>query len=189
MIELIFDKDCFKILSLFSVSPGSGFRRTLIKDKTLLNNVPLDKALTRLVRANVLRNDRNVYRINFESEYSKKVLEIVEKQHKEMKELPLNVYFLIIDLVDSLSVMKRKKIEVYLFGSYSKLVYREKSDVDIAVLGPEDMGNKTLLKISNKLEDKYGKHVEVHDFVKEDFYRNKKDPLVNDILTNGIRLI
>ena len=151
MIEQIFDKDCFKILSMFSVSPGSGFRRNQIKEKTLLNNVPLDKALTRLVRANVLRNDRNIHRINFESDYSNNVLEIISKQHKEMKELPLNVYFLLIDFADSLSVLKRKKIEVYLFGSYSKLIYREKSDVDIAVLGLEDLDNKMLLKFSKKL--------------------------------------
>lgn len=189
MIGLIFDKDCFKILSLFSVSPGSGFRRNQVKEKTLLNNVPLDKALTRLVRGNVLRNDRNIYRINFESEYSKNVLEILSKQHKEMKELPLNMYFLLIDLVDGISILKKKKIEVYLFGSYSKLIYREKSDVDIAVLGPENLDVNMILKISNRLEVKYHKHVEVHDFVKENFYKNKKDPLVNDILTNGIRLI
>ncbi len=145
--------------------------------------------MTRLVRANVLRNDRNIYRINFESEYSNNVLEIVSKQHKGMKELPLNVYFLLIDFADGLSVMKRKKIEVYLFGSYSKLIYREKSDVDIAVLGPENLDINRILKISNKLEVKYNKHIEVHDFIKEDFYKNKRDQMVNDILTNGIRLI
>jgi predicted nucleotidyltransferase len=189
MIELIFDKDCFKILSLFSISPGSGFRRNQIKDKTLLNNVPLDKALTRLVRANVLRNDKNIYRINFESEYSKKVLDIISKQHKEMKELPLNVYFLITDLVDGLSVMNRQRIEVYLFGSYSKLIYREKSDVDIAILGPEDLDMDAISRISKKIENKYEKHIEIHDFVKGEFYKNKRDPLVKDILTNGIRLI
>jgi len=187
MIELIFDKDCFKILSLFSISPGSGFRRTQIKEKTLLNNVPLDKALTKLLRTNVLRNDNNIYRINFENEYSKKVLEIISKQHKELKELPLNVYFLIIDLVDSLSAMK--SIEIYLFGSYSKLVYREKSDVDIAVLGPPNLDMAMLSKISKKLEKNYGKHVEIHDFIKGDFYKNKKDPLVKEILINCIRLI
>lgn len=187
MIELIFDKDCFKVLSLFSISPGSGFRRTQIKEKTLLNNVPLDKALAKLLKTKVLRVEKNIYRIDFENEYSKKVLDIVTKQHKELKELPLNVYFLIIDLVDYLST--RKRIDVYLFGSYSKLIYREKSDVDIAVLGPEDMNMEMLAKISKKLEKSYGKHVEIHDFVKDDFYKNKKDPLVKDILQNGVRLI
>jgi len=189
MIEPIFDKDCFKILSLFSVSPGSGFRRNQIKDKILLNNVPLDKALARLLLCGVLRNDDNIYRINFESEYAKNVLEIVTKQHKEMKELPLNIYFLLIDLADNLLTMNRKGIEVYLFGSYSKLIYREKSDVDIAVLGPEDMSIDAISKVAKKLEQKYDKHIELHDFIKGDFYRNKKDPLVNDIFTNGIRLI
>lgn len=187
MIEMIFDKDCFKVLSLFSVSPGSGFKRSQIKEKTRLNNVPLDNALTKLLKTKILRNDKNVYRVNFEDEYSKKVLDIVSKQHKELKELPLNVYFLIIDLVDYLSTMK--KIEVYLFGSYSKLIYREKSDVDVAVLTPEEMDISAISKITKKLEKNYGKHVEIHDFVKDNFYKNKKDPLVADILQNGIRLI
>lgn len=151
--------------------------------------MPLDKALDRLLLCGVLRNDNNIYRINFESEYAKKVLEIVSKQHKEMKELPLNVYFLLIDLADSLSAMCRKGLEVYLFGSYSKLIYKEKSDVDIAVLGPEDMDVDAISEVVKKLEKKYGKHIELHDFVKGDFYKNKKDPMVNDILTNGIRLI
>lgn len=187
MIGLLFDTDCFKILSMFSISPGSGFKRNQIKETTKLNNVPLDKALCKLLRSEILKSDKKVYRINFENDNSKKVLEIVTKQHKELKELPLNVYFLLIDLVDSLSTTK--KIEVYLFGSYSKLIYKEKSDVDIAVLTLENCKVDRLSKISKKLEKTYGKRVEIHDFIKNDFYKNKRDPLVKDILQNGIRLI
>lgn len=187
MIGLLFDTDCFKILSLFSVSPGSGFKRNQIKETTKLNNVPLDKALRKLLRSDVLRSDKKVYRINFENDNSKKILEIVSKQHKGLKDLPLNVYFLLIDLVESLSTVP--KIEVYLFGSYSKLIYREKSDVDIAVLVPENFNMDDLSKITKKLEKNYGKRVELHDFIKDNFYKNKRDPLVKDILQNGIRLI
>jgi predicted nucleotidyltransferase len=187
MIGQLFDIDCFKILSLFSVSPGSGFNRNKIKETTKLNNVPLDNALNKLLKSEILRNDKRVYRINFENDYSKKMLEIVTKQHMELKDLPLNVYFLLIDLVESLSTTK--KIEVYLFGSYSKLIYKEKSDVDIAVLVPDGFNIDAINKLTKKLEKNYGKRVEVHDFIKDTFYKNKKDPLVKDILQNGIRLI
>ena len=187
MIGQLFDTDCFKILSLFSVSPGSGFKRNFIKDTTTLNNVPLDKALCKLLRSEILKSDKKVYRINFENDNSKKILEIVTKQHKEMKDLPLNVYFLLIDLADSLSTIK--KIEVYLFGSYSKLIYKEKSDIDIAVLVPENYDINSFNKIIKKLEKNYGKNIELHDFIKDSFYKNKRDPLVADILINGIRLM
>ncbi len=187
MIGLLFDTDCLKILSLFSVSPGSGFKRNLIKETTKLNNVTLDKALCKLLRSGILKSDKKIYRINFENDNSKKILEIVTKQHKELKDLPLNVYFLLIDLVDSLSTVN--KIEVYLFGSYSKLIYREDSDVDIAVLMPETFNLDVVNKIAKKLEKNYRKQIEVHDFIKDTFYKNKRDPLVKDILQNGMRLI
>ena len=45
MISYLFEKDIFKVLSLFGISPGSRFKRNEIKDKTLLYNVNLDKAL------------------------------------------------------------------------------------------------------------------------------------------------
>ena len=49
MITDIFNKDIVKILTLFSVSLGSKFTRNEIKEKTMLNNVPLDNALNILL--------------------------------------------------------------------------------------------------------------------------------------------
>ena len=112
---------------------------------------------------------------------------MVIRQYKGLKELPLNVFLLIIDLIDSLSTIR--KIEVYLFGSYSKLIYREKSDIDIAVLLQSENKKINFDKISQKLEKIYGTRVEIHDFDKGKFYDNKDDPLVSDILRNGIRLL
>lgn len=187
MIGQIFDKDSYKIISLFSLSPGSRFKRNDIKEKTKLNNVTLDKALNRLIYSNIIIFDKNYYQLNFNNENSKKIIEIASRQYKDLKELPFNVYLLLIDLIDHLSSIR--KIEVYLFGSYSKLIFREKSDIDIAILTTGEANMKNIVKISNKLEKKYGKRIEIHDFPKEAFYKNQSDPLVKDIIQNGMRLL
>lgn len=187
MINQIFDKDSFKIMSLFSLSPGSKFRRIEIKERTKLNNVPLDNALQRLLSSQILKRDKNLYAINFQNDLSKQVLEIPAKQYKNLKELPFNVYLLLLDLVKEISTTKG--IELYLFGSYSKLVYNEKSDVDIAILTPEKFDKNNIQNITQKLEEIYAKNVEIHFFTKKLFYKNKKDPLIKEIIQNGIKLV
>ncbi len=107
--------------------------------------------------------------------------------------LPKNItqimvkYYLILDIVAALSHFKG--IEVYLFGSYAKLIYTEKSDVDIAIVHLKEFRHKeAIIKLISKIEKAYDKKVEVHYFEKESFYRNKKDLLVKGILNDGIRL-
>lgn len=187
MIEPVFDCDCFKILGLFAVSPGSRFRREEIKARTRLNNVPLDKALARLVNSRVLKTDRSLYGLDFENENAKKLIELISKQYKELREIPLDVFFALSDLADALSTVKG--IEVFLFGSYAKLIYREKSDIDVAVLLDSKSKGTDLARLAQRLEKVYGKKVQLHDFEKAAFYKNKKDPLVSDILRNGVRLL
>lgn len=187
MIGLIFDKECFKIISLLSLSPGSRFSRNDIKEKTRLNNVPLDIALKKLLSSKILIKDARLYQANFENDDSKKIIDLLSKQYKKLKELPLDVYFLLIDLISSAYTIKG--IEIYLFGSYSKLVYQLGSDVDIAIIASKDFDKNSLIKAKNKLEKKYNKNIEIHDFDRSSFYKNKSDPLIKDILKNGIKLI
>jgi len=187
MINQIFDSDSFKIISLFSLSPGSRFRRKEIKEKTKLNNIPLDKALSKLLSTKILNKKNNLYEINFQDENAKKVLELASKQYKELKELPFDVYLLLLDLVLAFSTIKN--VELYLFGSYSKLIYNEKSDVDIAILTPERFDKKRISKTIERLEKVYKKNIEIHFFTKKIFYRSKKDALVREIIKNGVRLI
>lgn len=186
MIEPVFDKDCFKALSVFAMSPGSRFRREEIKAKTRLNNVPLDKALVKLVNCRILKMEKNLYGIEFDSEASKRVIDAVIRQYKELREIPLDVFLILADIVDAMATVKG--IEVYLFGSYAKLIYREKSDVDVAIVF-ERAHHLDLARLEQKLEKTYGKHVQIHDFDKGPFYNNKNDPLVSDILRNGVRLL
>jgi predicted nucleotidyltransferase len=187
MISLIFNKEEFKILNIFSISPGSKFRRNEIKEKTKLNNVPLDEALLKLVKSDIIKKERKFYSINFENSYSKLIIEIISKQYKFLKEIPLDVYFLITDLISESKLLR--KTEIYLFGSYSKLIYKDTSDIDIAILTDSNFDKKSVNKIIQKLEKRYSKNIEIHLFEKSKFYKNKKDPLIKDILKNGIKLI
>lgn len=182
MISIALDKDIAKILSIFALSKGSRFNRNEILNKTKLNNVPLDNALSRLINSRILNKERNYYSMNFDNQDGKKIIEILSSQYKQLKEMPLEAYFSILEMVNILST--KKDIEVYLFGSYSKLIFKAGSDIDIAVLS-----DKKITANISKIEKKYGRSIEIHHFSKKEFYRNKKDPLVKDILKNGVKLI
>lgn len=184
MINLVFDKDIFKILTVFSISPGSRFRRNELKEKLILNNIPLDNALLKLIKQNLIKQEKKLYSINFENSDIKLILEAINKQYKFLKEIPLNVYFLLIDLISNIKLIKS---EIYLFGSYSKLIYKEDSDIDIAILD-KSFKKESINQFINKLEKKYKKEIQLHIFDKKEFYKNKKDPLVKDIIKNGVRL-
>jgi len=203
MISQLFTQDTFKLLTLFSLSPGSRFNRNEIKERVVLNNVPLDKAISRLLASGVVRKEGSLYSLNFENSYSKMLIDVCRRQHVQLKKLPLKVYFLLADL--ALHVSSVRGVEVYLFGSYSKLVFTERSDVDIAFLlpkqhrdtpdackrplSPASSGRDSLLKLAAKAGEAYGMNVEPHFFEKSGFYANRKDPLVKEILKNGVRIV
>src|SRR3989338_7886530 len=112
MISQIFDTDIFKIITLFSVSPGSRFSRKELKEKTLLNNVPLDKALVRLAYSKILSLERGFYFLNLYSEAAKLLIPLAKKQFTELREIPLSVYFLLLDMAYYLSSQRGR--DVYL---------------------------------------------------------------------------
>jgi predicted nucleotidyltransferase len=188
MITQLFDKDIMAVLTVFSLSPGSRFRRKELKEKTRLNNVSLDNALTLLLNSGLIKKEKRLLSLNFDKENTRQVIALVSQEYKNLRELPLDVYFSVTGLVSFLD--KLKGFEVYLFGSYAKLVFKEGSDIDVAIVSGR-MDSKTKAKIgkaTSKLESRYKTSIEVHYFTKK-FHKSKKDPLVKDILKNGIRLI
>ena len=187
MISQIFDRGSFKAIALFSLSPGSRFRRKEIKDRTGMHNVPLDNALSRLVTSGIIRKEKGIYSVNLDSQFAGQIIAIASSHHKYMRNLPLDVYFLLADIIYELSIVRG--IEVWLFGSYSKMVYSDKSDIDIALIMHDDFSKDSIKKAFRKIEKHYGKKVEEHFFDAQSFYKNKRDPLVKEILRNGIRLM
>ncbi len=187
MISFMFMPDCFKILTFFSLSPGSSWNRKEIQDKLKLNNVPLDKALTQLLNAGILQKNKKYYCFRWESEYTKKIIGLCQEQFKQLRELPLPIYNMLVDLLYYLSAYKN--IEVFLFGSYAKLIYKENSDLDIAIIYGHKIDQGKIQKSASKLEKTYGRKIDVHYFEKEKFYKSKKDLLVQGIMKDGVKLI
>ena len=107
-----------------------------------------------------------------------------KKEHLRFKEIPLKIYFILIDISSELSNLKGLE-QIYLFGSYAKLIYTEKSDIDLAVV---TKGNQIKIKEKvKKIEKKYNKIIELHFFDSKDMKQN--DPFIKDILRNGVKLM
>ena len=184
MIMQLFDKDMVKIMLIFSITKGSKFTRNELKEKTGMNNVIIDNTLNALLQSCFLKKDKRLYSFNFKHSHEIKWIEdILNREYYETKALPLEIYFLIIDLLYSLKNVKGAN--VYFFGSYTKWLFRKYSDIDIAFI---NVDKSKVSKTLRKLEEKYNKKLDSHFFSKN-FYKNKKDPLVKDILKNGIKLI
>ncbi len=186
MIELIFDTNCFKILSLFAVFPESGYKRNGIKEKTKMNNVPLDKALNKLLLSHVLALENNVYNIDMENKNAKRAAKIALRQYEALNELPFDLYLLLIDLIDGFSYIRN--LELYLSDDHSKSSY-QKSSIEITIITPKSVDKKSISKIIKKLMSKYRKQVEVHDFIASSFYKNPNDLKVKELTNNSIKLI
>jgi len=185
MIEL-FDKNILKVLTVFSISPGSRLNRKVLKEKTSIPNIVLDKTLSKLINYRVLIKEKNLFSMNFKNSDVKEIIEVLAGNYNKFKQLPLADYFLINEIFEELSKIKNMS-DVYLFGSYAKLIFKEGSDIDIAIIS-DNINKPAVKKVIRKLEKKYKRIIEVHYFSRK-FYSNKKDPLVKEILQHGVKVI
>lgn len=187
MITDVLDRNVVKVLALFSISPGSKFSRNELKEKTMLNNVPLDNAIILLVNNKIVEKEKRFFSLNFKNPYTKIIIKLLNEEYLRFKELPLNVYYLLIDVSFSLSNIKNIE-NAYLFGSYAKLIHREDSDIDIAII-VDGKNKEPIFNIKNaikKIEKKYNRLIEEHFFKKNDL--KQKDPLIKEILRNNVKL-
>lgn len=86
-------------------------------------------------------------------------------------------------------VMRELKVNsIYLYGSYAKGNYNEDSDIDIAVVGEDFIGDPVedtlkLMRIRRKVDNR----IEPHPFKNSDF--ELSNPYVQEILKTGIKII
>ncbi len=188
MLINIIDKNCVKILLFLAISPGSRYMRKEIKEYTKMNNVLLDIALTKLNLLKMINKDRKIYSLNLENSVIKLILE----ERKKIARLPIRIQFIILESVETISRFKKIK-NIILFGSYSKIVFHENSDIDLAIIIEDRLESKIELErqifpLLKRLSKKYRKEIEAHYFHESDL-KHKEDPLIKDILRNGISLI
>lgn len=187
MISSIIKRNVLRILSVFSLSPGARFLRKEIKEKTKLNNLPLESGITILLNQKILKKYGRFYELNFENKKSQELLEIISSDINKFKKIPLEIFFLLYDLENTLNESKNEK-EILLFGSFAKLIYTKDSDIDIAIIYINKINKNNIIKKVNKIEKKFSRDIQIHFFEKGEFNKNKKDPLIKEIIQNGISL-
>ena len=177
-----------EILLFLALSPGSKYARNEIKEKTGLNNVPLDGALSELLMFKLIKSEKKLYFINLENNLSG---QIFNETKEKIGSLPLKVQFILLDFISAVSKFRGME-KIILFGSYAKLIYSDKSDVDIALVFDNDNSKKNAEKkisiFAEKISRKYKKEIQEHFFIEDDL-KHKEDPLIKDILRNGRVLI
>jgi predicted nucleotidyltransferase len=185
MIIDIFNKEIVKILCLFSISPGSKHTRDELKNRFRMQNITLDSSLKILIKNKILIKEKRFYSINFENKIVKDLLHIVNKEYIKFKEIPLIIFSCLLDLSNRFSQNNNIK-QIFLFGSYAKLIYNDKSDIDLAIIIKKDEKKikDEIRHIIKKYETKYNKVIESHFFSEKDLKQN--DPLIKEILRNGV---
>lgn len=189
MIANLFDKNVVKVLALFLISPGSKHIRKEIKEKTEMNNIPLDNTLNKLLNLRIIKQEKSLLLLNQEYEF-KNLIEKIRKEFVELN-LPLKIYYIVLEVSDKLAEISAVK-QVYLFGSYAKLIYHEKSDIDFAVIFDNKIKKreaieKKITQIIEKVSDKKKKEIEAHFFLDKNM--KEKDPLIKDILRNSKKIL
>jgi len=175
----LFEKNIVKILTYFLISPGSRYTRKEIKEKTKMNNVPLDNTLTKLKNLKLLNENKKIYELNFKIEKNKEIFEIISSEYKYFN-IPHEIFNIILETEEKLARNKTVK-SMILFGSYAKLIHTENSDIDIAIITKSKTKKQTdKIKKETKI---LNKNLELHFFEENDLKAN--DPLIKDILRNG----
>ena len=188
MISNIINNNLLRILTFMLISPGSKYTRKELKEKTKMNNVPFDNSLNVLIKIRILKKEKKFIIINFENEEFRDILDSIKREFLKFN-LPYKIFNIIIEISNIL--LKEKYIkEVILFGSYAKLIYSEKSDIDLAIIIANKKKNieKRLENKIKKIVVKYKKKIELHFFSNDDL-KHKEDPLIKDIIRNGKMVI
>jgi predicted nucleotidyltransferase len=185
MIINLINQHSAKILLFLGVSPGSRYTRKDIFEKTEINNVPLDSSLTELSNFKLILFKDKLYSLNLENNLVKEIMSEIS----ELKSLPLKVQFIVLEFIGKIIKLKGIK-KIILFGSYAKLIYSEKSDIDIAIIHDfkKEGIKKKISLVADKIGRKHKKKIEEHFFSEKDM-KHKEDPLIKDILRNGRVLV
>jgi len=188
MIIHLIDKNYSKIILFLIVSPGSSYSREEIKEKTNMNNVPLDSALNTLLNLKIININKKIYSLNLNNS----LIQYILKEKNKLSNIPLRIQYIIIEFIEKISKL-RQISKVMLFGSYSKLIFTEKSDIDMAIIfsngiKEKNKTEKKILEYEESISKKYKTNIQTHFFIESDL-KHKEDLLIKDILRNGIDLL
>jgi len=181
------NKTAWKILRILAEAPGRGNERKEIKEITKAGNFALSNSLKELEMYNILLKKKigkkEIYWLNSANPVVQEIMKLFELERIKLKNLQPSKTIFLAKITDEISKFNPKSI--ILFGSYAKGIAVEESDFDLCIIVK---GNKKgyLRKLS-----KLPENVEVHLFEEKEFeeLKKKKDPLVEEIIRDGIQLL
>ena len=186
-------KSTWKILWVYSYSPGKGFYRKELQELTKLSNMALDNSLDKLIQFGILNKEKRVYKINMSNNYAGMILEFIKNIKKELKELSWGNILVLHDFLFAVLNVHGYINGLILFGSRAKLTSSDSSDFDICVITyKRDMRKKMMLEsFCKKVEDEHNTEFQLHYYTEEEFEEGKKrkDPLIEEIIKDGIKIL
>ena len=188
MIEnFLGNKTAWKILRVMSEAPGKGITRREIREITRAGNFALSNSLKELERYRIIlkkkEGRREIFWLNSANPLVQHILNIFEWERTKLKNLQPSKVIFLAKIVEEVSKINPKSI--ILFGSHAKGIATEESDYDLCVIVPKKY-RKNIMKIC-----KLPENVQIHLFEEKEFERLKKekDPLVEEIIRDGIELL
>ena len=190
MITNLLNKNNAKIITYLSISPGSRYTRKEIKEKTNLNNVPLDESIAKLALLQIIKKEKSKYSLNLEYEPTKKFVELIKAEYNKYS-ISYEIFIILLETIDKLSRYRQIQ-NIILFGSHAKLIHTDRSDIDIAIISSEKINDKVKKRIINTIEQiskKENKKIDSQFFTHKEIKENSSDPLIKDIVRNGKSLL
>jgi len=191
---LLGSKATWRILVLMSESPGMRLGRPEIKRLTHLGNNAVTESLKDLIVHGILtgKKDRKktTYGLDLTNETAKLILDLCVAERRRLNNLPYQYSLVLreyVRMVLSLCLPKR----IILFGSVAKRVYRDDSDIDVAVILEKELPAQTRLDmedIAAKLNKRFSREIQQHFFTTDEFEKSE-DRLVAEIRKDGIELL
>lgn len=179
IIDILNNKSVGKLLILLSYSPGAGYSRGEIMDLMKWNNLSLDRALKKLEFHKVIIREGRTIKLNFASEETKKLMEVVEYDKKKLNFPSFEIFTVLVEFV---RLAEAHKIDgIYLFGSHAKKTASVNSDIDVAVFSKEKVN---LIEAKAAISEEFGKEIQLHYFK-----TGEKSKLVNEVKKHGVRLV
>ncbi len=176
------NKSVWKLLFLISYSPGSGYTRGELLKLTKWNNLSLDRVLKKLLFYNIIQKEGRIIKLNFEDIKTKVIVNLIEQEKKRLNYPSYELYLIITEF---LRLVENKPIfAIYLFGSWAKKTASKSSDIDLAIFSKDELN---LIKVQDKIEQRFEVKLQLHYF-EEDTLKNKRDPLIKNILKDGIKI-
>ncbi len=176
LIKLFGNKKLIQIINFFIENSSSKITQTKVIKKTKIAKATAVKWMHYLVANDMLKLERigvsNIYNLNNES--------LIIKHIKIMKN--------IISLQE-LKKLKKKGLEIYLYGSASRGEDTEKSDIDILVIGKIE--RRDIVDVIDEISKKINRKISFSIFssVEWSMMRKKDNAYYNRVEKDKIRLI